>query len=352
MEVPSTLESSIDAAVARHLQNTLGAGGLLLNSADLRMAATTNAALGRWLMERLLGECYPEAEGLAVQFERAGDMARIGSALAFGAVTSRVFAAEHDVVRRRSPVEYVCGVFNLAIGLVDGICDGDTTIGVQLLDHCHDADLVDAAIGRRRRGWLQSPLPGHLAEDSAVAFTVTVIEVFFAILHDLYLDRPHVRRIVGQQLTEALHAETGSVRDPFTALSAARRVGCSKATSVLPFEIISTIANAGTVSDFRSPATMLGEAMWRIDDLVDLVDDARCGALNALLLAACGRRGTHAEYDVADLAYLLGSADIVAAATDAAQRLHEGLRAAEVTGDDRRAYLAFVQRYAGIDAVL
>jgi hypothetical protein len=352
MEIPATLESSIDAAVAHHLQSTLGAGGLLLNSADLRMAETTNAALGRWLMQRLLSECYPEAEGLALQFERAGDMARIGSALAFGAVTSRVFAAAHDVIGRRRPVEYVCGVFNLAIGLVDGICDGDTAIGVQLLNHCHDADLVDAAMGRRRRGWLQSPLPDHLAEDSAVGFTATVIEVFFALLHDLYLDRPHVRRIIGQQLTEALQAETDSVRDPFTALSAACRVGCSRATSVLPFEIISTIANAGIVPAVRSPATMLGEAMWRVDDLVDLVDDARYGALNALLLAACGRRGTHADYDVVDLTYLLGSADIAAAATDAAQRLHQGLQAAEVTGDDQRAYLAFVQRYAEIGAVL
>jgi len=271
VEIPATLETTIDTAVTRHLQSELGARGLLLNSAELGLAESTNAALGRWLMERLLRECYPDAEGLAVQFERTDDMARIGAALAFGAVTSRVLAGAHDRAGRRSSVEYVCGVFNLAIGLVDGICDGDTTIGAQLLDHCHDADLIGAAIERPQRGWLHTRLPNLLAADDAVAFVATVIEAFFAGLHDLYVDDPQVRRIVGQQLADALEAETDSVRDPFTALSAAGRVRCSRATSVLPFEIISTITTAELAPAVSSRATMLGEAMWRVDDLVDRV---------------------------------------------------------------------------------
>jgi hypothetical protein len=345
VEIPATLESAIDAAVTHHLQIELGARGLLLNSADLGLAESTNAALGRWLMERLLRECYPDTEGLAVQFDRTGDMARIGVAMAFGAVTSRVLAGAHDRAGRRTSAEYVCGVFNLAIGLVDGICDGDTTIGAQLLDHCHDADLVGAAIERRQRGWLHTQLPDLLAADDAAAFTATVIEAFFANLHDLYIDDPQVRRIVGRQLADALQAETSSVRDPFTALSNAGRVECSRATSVLPFGIISTITNAEREPTESSRATMLGEAMWRVDDLVDLVDDARSGALNGVLLAACGRR---ARYDIADLAAVLGSPDIAAAAAEAALRLHDGLPTVGVFGDDQRAYLAFVQRYAAI----
>jgi hypothetical protein len=344
VEIPAPLESTIDTAVTRHLRSELGARGLLLNSADLGLAESTNAALGRWLMERLLRECYPDAEGLAVQFERTGDVARIGAALAFGAVTSRVLAGTHDPAARRTSVEYVCGVFNLAIGLVDGICDGDTTIGAQLLDRCHDADLIDAAIERRQRGWLHTRLPDPLADD-AVAFTSTVIEAFFASLHDLYIDDPQVRRIVGRQLADALHAETASVRDPFTALSAAGRVECSRATSVLPFEIISTITNAELAPTDSSRATVLGEAMWRVDDLVDLVDDARHGALNAVLLATSG---PHARYDIAGLAAVLSSSGIAPAATEAALLLHNGLQGVRVSGDDRRAYLAFVQRYAEI----
>jgi len=345
VEIPATLESAIDAAVTHHLRSELGARGLLLDSADLGLSESTNAALGRWLMERLLRECYPDAEGLAVQFERTGDMARIGAALAFGAVTSRVLAGAHDRAGRRTSAEYLCAVFNLAIGLVDGICDGETTIGVQLLDHCENADLIGAAIERRQRGWLHTQLPDLLAADDTVAFTATVIEAFFANLHDLYSDDPEVRGIVGRQLGDALHAETASVRDPFTALSAAGRIECSRATSVLPFGIISTITNAEAAPTVSARATLLGEAMWRVDDLVDLVDDARNGALNGVLLAACGKR---ARYDTADLAAVLDSPVIAAAAAEAALRLHDGLPAVRVFSEDQRAYLAFVQRYAAI----
>ncbi len=129
-----------------------------------------------------------------------------------------------------------------------------------------------------------------------------------------------------------------------------RRVECSRATSVMPFEIIETITTAGRVLATPSPATLLGEAMWRIDDLVDLADDARSGALNALVLNAFQRRGGHDGYDVADLQAVLDCSGIASAAAEAADRLTDGLRVAGiVTGDDRHAFLQFVQRYAGIE---
>jgi hypothetical protein len=352
LDIPATLETAIDAAVTHHLRLELGGRGLLLTSVDLGLAESTNAARGGWLLRHLLAECYPDAEGLAVQFERTDDMARIGSALAFGAAASRVLAGAGDEPARRTLVEYVCAIFNLAIGLVDGICDGDGDVGAQLLDHCHGADLVGAAMGQRDRGWLLTRLPYAVGTDDAVAFTATVIEAFFDNLHALYADEPLVRRMVGQHLAEALRAETASVRDPFTALSGDARMECSRATSVLPFEIIATITNAHRVPAASPTATVLGEAMWRVDDLVDLTEDARSGALNGVLLAAAEQRGQPARYDLADLTAVLGSPGIATAAADAGRRLYDGLQTVGVTGEDRRAYLAFVQRYADVDPAL
>ncbi len=94
MKIPGTLEGAIDHAVTRHLEIEFGDRGLLLSSAELSAAEDKTAALGRRLMTRLLKQCYPEADGLAVEFERSGDIQRIGAALAFGAVVSRVLAVE------------------------------------------------------------------------------------------------------------------------------------------------------------------------------------------------------------------------------------------------------------------
>jgi hypothetical protein len=352
LKIPGALEDEIDVAVTRHLETELGARGLLLSSADLAIAESTTAALGRRLMARLLQQCYPEADDLTVEFERTGDIARIGAALAFGAVTSRVLARADGRARRPLSTEYVCGVFNLAIGLIDGICDGDVDTGTQLLANIFDADLYAAATRRRDHGWLHTSLPNFLATDDAVAFTVSVTEAFYDNLHDLYADQPEVRRIVGEQLADALKAESDSVQDPFAVLSPERRVECSRTTSVLPFNIIETITTAGRAVAVPSRATVLGEAIWRIDDLVDIVDDARSGALNAVLLDAGRRRGHHGGYDMADLSAVLASSGIESAAAEAADRLQAGLGMGAIAPDDRFAYLGFVQRYAGIEPTL
>jgi hypothetical protein len=219
-----------------------------------------------------------------------------------------------------------------------------------LLAGIFDADLVEAAVHRRDRGWLHAALPDFLTADDAVAFTASVTEAFYDNLHDLYADQPEVRRMVGEQLAEALEAETDSVQDPFTTLPPERRVECSRATSVLPFNIIDTITIAGRSTD--STATMLGEAIWRIDDLVDIIDDARSGALNGVLLQACRRRGRHDGYDITDLSEVLDPTGIASAAAEAADRLQDGLGLGTIAPDDRLAYLGFVQRYAGIEPTL
>jgi hypothetical protein len=236
--------------------------------------------------------------------------------------------------------------------MVDGICDGDPDAGGQLLAHLFDADVIGAAKHRRAGGWLLAELPDSLAADGAVVFTAGVIEAFYGSLHELYADQPDVRRIVGEQLADALKAETDSVRDPFRALTPSRREECSRTTSVLPFDIIETITIAGRSPTVPSTATMLGEAIWRIDDLVDIIDDARSGALNAVLLEACRQREPHGRYDITDLHAVLASSAIASTAAEAADRLQGGLRIGAVDHDDRCAYLGFVQRYAGIDPTL
>ena len=102
-------------------------------------------------------------------------------------------------------------------------------------------------------------------------------------------------------------------------------------------------------ADRPTAGTQLGEAMWLIDDLVDLCQDAHSGSLNGILLAATTGAGRPGERDVlAALERLLDSTDIACAAADAAEKLLAGL---QLAGDDHQgtaSFLHFIQRYAGI----
>jgi hypothetical protein len=223
-------------------------------------------------------------------------------------------------------VQLLCAVFNLGIGVVDNVCDEDAEAGAALLELVRRQDLVDAAAEPRERGWLRG---GALARDYTVAFALDVIETFFQTLHEVFpgyewADR---RRRVGIQLEAALEAEHRTVGRPAVG-DVADLVECSRLTSVLPFEIVETIASG------QGAGTLLGEAMWRIDDLVDLPQDARSGALNGVLLQAPG------------IDHLLTSGEIAYTAV----RAVEDLRAALAPADDRagRSFLFFVQRYAGL----
>ena len=128
-------------------------------------------------------------------------------------------------------------------------------------------------------------------------------------------------------------------------------IECSRLTSVLPFQIIETLAGGADAPPSRRAGTLLGEAMWRIDDLVDLCDDARSGALNGVLLAATPDAGVRSGRDLsAALERLLASTDIACAAAEAAERLLAGLQrcGGDAADDHGRLFLYFVQRYAGI----
>lgn len=363
MEIPERIEQAIGDAVAHHLETELGDRGLLL-AADRLVAAEAEAAqLGARLLTCVVHQCYPISrqggEALALEFRSERDAARVDAALAFGAATATVLAPhQRDPERLAGSVELLCAMFNLGIGLVDGLCDADAETGGRLLELVQGRDLAGAAEERRARGWLRAELPPALAADPTVAFTVDIIEAFFETLHAVYQDdaRLHLRRGVGAQLDAALEAERQSVDRPADLTSPEQLIECSRRTSVLPFQIIQTLALGDHAPTEPTAGTLLGEAMWRIDDLVDLCQDARCGALNSVLLAATQEPGRpDGERDLlAALECLLASTDLARAAAQAAESLLAGLQLAGggcTTAQDHPpnlSFLHFIQRYAGI----
>lgn len=339
-----TGEQVVGDAVTRRLEAELAARGLLLRRDAVAAAEEEAARSGARLLGEVMSRCYPTtAGGVELEFESDAVAARLAAALAFGAATARVLAQTPPA----APAEVLCATFNLGIGLVDGICDGDAELGVELLDLVRRHGLVEAAHERKGRGWLRGALPAVLAHDATTSFTVDVVETFFETLHDVYAGGGWVRhrRRVGEQLEAALEAERRSVAGAGQGSAPEQLLEASRLTSVLPFQIIETLAAGDRPPAAPTAGTLLGEAMWRIDDLVDLSDDARTGAANAILLAA----GEAAVERMAD------SPLVARAAAEAADALQAGLRLAagvdRAAGPDHAAtgsFLYFVQEYAGI----
>jgi hypothetical protein len=123
---------------------------------------------------------------------------------------------------------------------------------------------------------------------------------------------------------------------------------------VLPFQIIETLARGEQAPAEPTAGTQLGEALSRIDDLVDLCQDARSGSLNAVLLTAATGAGRPGECELlAALERLAASAEIGCAAAEAAELLRVGLQLAgggDASEDHlpTASFLHFIQRYAGI----
>jgi hypothetical protein len=363
VEIPARIEQAVSDAVAQHLETELGDRGLLLAADGLAAAEAEAAQRGARLLTCAIHRCYPISRqggrALAFEFESERDAARLGAALAFGAVTARMLGpGKRDLEQFADSVELLCAMFNLGIGLVDGVCDEDAETGGALLELVQGHDLAKAAEEPRARGWLRATLPPALADDHTVAFTVEIIETFFATLHAVYPNDAWLqqRRGVGTQLGSALEAERQSVIGSVNHTTREQLIECSRLTSVIPFQIIEALAGGDHAPTERTAGTLLGEAMWRIDDLVDLCQDARRGALNGVLLAAAEEPGHPVgECDlVAVLESLLASTDIACAAALAAESLLAGLQLADggrATAQDHLhslSFLHFIQRYAGI----
>lgn len=341
--MPQGIQRAISEAVRDRLEDELGARSLLLEQDRLAGAQAQAQQFGVRLMTALVHELYPASRepGVDVAIEFGGDAgtARVAGALAFGAATAAVLAPH-----RQAETELACAIFNLGIGLVDGMCDEDRPVGRRFLDVIDSGELAGAAERPRARGWLRGQLPPVLAADAAAAFTADVIEAFFAVLQRVYADDASVRlrARVGEQIAAALEAERNSIDRRPDAVAREQLLAYSRATSVLPFEIIERLARADDApAGERSAGTLLGEAMWRIDDLVDLCQDAQSGALNAVLLAADGGGG------LAALQRLLDSTELADAAAEAADKLAAGLCVSGAQ-EPRDLFLQFIQRYTGI----
>jgi hypothetical protein len=333
----------------------------LLTAEHLATADAEVVRLGTRLLTRVIRRCYRIGQlesGLpAVKFESEHSATRLKAALAFGAVTALVLMPRRPSTQQVDAVELTCAIFNLGIGLLDGLCDEQPEIGLLLLELVRKQDLANAAEVPRHRAWLRRAVPPTLAEHPTIPFAIELIETFFETLHEAYpgADCWQVRRGIGAQLGVALEAEYESVNPLADQRSHERLIKCSWLTSVVPFQIIEQLAGGRLASHEPTAGTHLGEAMWRIDDLVDLCLDARSGALNAVLLGVVNEAKRPAEGDLLTaLEQLLVSTAIAEAATEAADKLLAGLQAAPADHRllehflPRTWFLSFTQRYAEI----
>jgi hypothetical protein len=360
MSMPERLRRVVDEEVRRSLRAELDARGLLLSRPDSEATGADAARSGAALLRRLLELGYPESGQVdrrtEVQFADEHAATRIGLALEFGAVTADLLTpAERDAdVGRGEAIAVACAVFNVGVGLVDGICDSTPAVGLCLLDAIGAADLVGAARAGALDHRLRQDLPAPLAWDPGVQFTLRVVETFFGLLHSSYPSGGGlaVRDQVGARLVAALDAERETVDRSVALADRDRLVEYSRRTSVLPFQVIEILATGDPALPATTAGTLIGEAMWRIDDLVDLVQDADQGALNGVLLAGTADQSAAADCGgAADLERVLAARVIPKIAAQAADLLDAGL--ADAPGgtpaqDGRRMFLWFVQRYAGL----
>jgi hypothetical protein len=328
--------NAVEEVVREQLYAALGAHGLLLDdgaaAAGMADAATLGGALLPSVVDALYGETLASNPSARVVFDNNATASRVSLALAFGALTAQlVLPPPADLPGDENAL---CAVFNLGIGLIDGLCDRSPRQGLPLLRALADLDFStvrgagDAWIG------LHAALPADLLRDPTVDFALRVVDLFFDLLHTTYPSDGEIalRSRVGMLLGDALDAERRSVDRSMRDRDLAELMDCSRLTSVLPFQIIAVLATGADGGLAQAAATALGEAMWRVDDLVDLVEDAASGALNSLLLCDDGRPR------------------IAVVAAAAASYLATGLEVAPgaQAGTSRRAFLACVQSYAGL----
>lgn len=276
------------------------------------------------LLPRAIALCFPEfdvsALNVNIAFESAEVRSRIEQALLFGWVTADLLADTTGALG--DDHQYLlCALFNLGVGMIDSLCDSDPRRGAALMEGIRSLDLESAATEQRwQQGRMLASLSAAGVADPTLAFAARVIDAFFSLLHAT--EPLSVRREVGRLLADAFRAEQQSIA--LSSAAPADLLKASRDTSVLPFLIIATLVRGDI-----DAATHLGEALWRIDDLIDLEADAQSGALNSLLL-----EGTPDRFRIEVVAH------------EAADHLRCGIGAA-----DGRRFLWFVRRYARLTPV-
>lgn len=352
MDVPESVCDAIQQAVTDQLATELGARGLLLSSERSAAAEGRAAGDGQQLLTAAVHRCYPlseyDTQVLTLEFDSESAASRVRSALAFGAATAGLLMSSRPGESDAASIALLGAIFNLGIGLIDSVCDGAVDTGLRLLELIALGNVAETARRSRPRGWLRVQLPADLESDPSVSFAADIVETFFATLHLTFPGDAwaSLRGRVGDQLAVALEAERSSLVASSADVSRQQLIQFSYATSVLPFEIVGTLSQGEPAP---GAARLLGEAMWRIDDLVDLCDDARTGALNAILLAATDA-GSRSDAGRDALPDLLASDHIARASADAADSLSRGMALADGRAGDGYpdVFLQFIARYGGL----
>ena len=255
--------------------------------------------------------------------------AKTPSALAFGRDISTGMQAVsgHPV---RVDVAEASAVFNFGISIFDLLHDTQPDLVENFATH------FDRHILSR----LHSE-PDFAVELAEIAATIDVPEfrLILQVIAEVYRQF-HVLGIgnfgkVTDLLSAAYEAELKSAV-PAERQCVVELARTARTKSMLPFAIIGAIGglDAGTDEQCSAPDRIVervGTIFWRIDDLADIVSDARSGALNSLLVEARSEAGE----DIAPtLTRLLDSRSIESAASEVRDDLLQVRNLVEACGNE------------------
>ena len=169
MDIPAGICDAIEQAVTDRLAAELGARGLLLTAERFADAETQAAIDGERLLTSVIHRCYPlsefDTQVLTLEFDSELEASRVRSALAFGAATAGLLTSPYQPEERPGSIGLLSAIFNLGIGLIDGVCDEDVDAGLRLLELIELGNVAETARGPRPRGWLRVQLPAELESD-------------------------------------------------------------------------------------------------------------------------------------------------------------------------------------------
>lgn len=281
----------------RAVVNSLADVGLWPDAAEQLTFTTAKRLRGKELRDRVLLPALREEDrrwivspaifGASNRRFRA----KTPSALAFGLDISKgmQMIAGRPV---RQDVAEACAVFNFGISIFDLLHDTQSDLVADFT-----AQFDQSVLSRLNS---DPDFPRRLVENSAgsdVPEFRLILQTIAAVYQRLHaLDIGHFDQ-VAELLAAAYDAEIKSA-----SLAAGQSIAelrqTSREKSTLPFAIISAIGDPDLGSGTQSTAhgqivDSIGSIFWRIDDLADIVSDARSESLNSLLVEA--RRDEKAE---------------------------------------------------------
>jgi hypothetical protein len=214
--------------------------------------------------------------------------ARMPIVLAFGFETgAALYSLQNQGGRNRREVGNMCAIFNLGISIFDLICDNFPAEALELtqwFDH-------RPSTSSRPRGGLVALSP-NLRDSQAleVRLLAKLVAWFFEQLDShAGTSNQAVFKRVKRHLLEAYRAEMNSFHFPRGPRN--RPLKISRIKSTLPFVIIAELSSLFVLQPrnavmllVRNLTKHLATGFWLTDDLVDIIDDSRTGALNSAIV--------------------------------------------------------------------